>query len=490
MQGKYCNMLCNILLLMSHLALADNACCESHHFVPRSITSDLTYTNMLNAYARNHSERDKFTYSGTFSYQRSNKSDRLGSAFLLKDNCNCINVKRLSDGKNPPTDVNSLWLGLFNKSADTEKFSSQFCVEPQRSAFAYSSYLYGNLSRLLEGLWLDVAFSVLSVTHRMHCCENGKPATGKLSTKGFATVSCALESPLLCFGKFNCGECNDKHRAGVDDVQVRLGYQRGWSEDRHFAGLYFMGTIPTGRRPDAKYIFEPLVGSRHGSVGIGLNADLHLWSNDEERNLSLLFDTNYRYVFKGSECRSFDLCKNGPFSRHLLVVKEADRAAPTPGINFFTQNVDVTPRSTVQLLLSLHYQHDLYDVEVGYNFYWRQQEEIDCLTCFPENIGIFDLGCFTCISASTAIISQGTGQFKSDLAFVALKASDLNLVSGAADSALSNKFYGIVSRSGDAGDCMDWRFALGGSYEFVTGGDYKCSTLPYWTVFGQFSLLF
>ena len=488
MQGKYCKRLCSILLLMSHLALADNACCESHQFVPRSITTDLAYTDMLNYYERHHNEcRDRFIYSGNFIYQKSNKSDALGSAFLLKNGCPCANVAQNSLGLNPPTDINSVWLGLANANPNNP-FLADFCVEPQRKLFAYYNYLYFDLSNCVCGLWADIAFAVLSVTHNLNFCEQGN--TSSLCPE-LKTVCDALRNPLYNFGKFDCSKCcKDQHRAGVDDIQVRLGYERNWCDDDHLWGVYAIGTIPTGRRPNAEFIFEPLIGSRHGSFGVGGNADYQLWCDGcGDQNLALLFDANYRYVFKRSECRNFDLCNNGAFSRYMLVVNETATDTPMPGINFFTQNVDVTPRSTFQVWLALHYEHCQYDVEVGYNFFWRQQEDIDCV-CFPEDFGIYQLGCTpVCTSASTATISQGPTQITGDANFVELTANDLNLCSGAADKALSNKFYGIVSTSGCACDCMDWHIGFGGSYEFVNG-DYRCATLPYWAVFGQFSLLF
>ena len=40
-----------------------------------------------------------------------------------------------------------------------------------------------------------------------------------------------------------------------------------------------IGTIPAGRSPTAEYIFEPLVGSKHASFGVGFLGDYQfdLW---------------------------------------------------------------------------------------------------------------------------------------------------------------------------------------------------------------------
>ena len=474
----------SLLLLPARAVVANNQCCESHQFIPRSITTDLVYTDLNNYYLR-HKQEDgpKFIYSGNFIYERSNKSDTLGSAFLLKNGCNCVSVNQ-----NAPADINSNWLGLANLDP-ANPFAANFCISPQRSVFAYYSYLYFDLSDWVCGMWADIATSVLNVRHKLNCCEVGNTAS---VCPGIQTVSDALNNPLYRFGKFDCGNCcDDLHRTGVDDIQVRLGYERSWCDDEHIWGGYLIGTIPTGRKPNAEHVFEPLIGSRHGSLGVGLNGFYQAWCNDQDHSIALMLDANYRYVFKRNECRTFDLCNNGAFSRFLLVADEADTATALPGINFFTQNIDVTPRSTVQLWLAMNYERCDYNLEAGYNFFWRQKETIACPCDLGATIGVYELGCPGpgCTSASTAKISDGPNEITPDAAFVALTPNDLNLWSGAADTALSNKFYASVATHGTFCDCVDWNIAFGGSYEFVNG-DYRCATLPFWAVFGQFSFVF
>lgn len=478
MQKTYNRILGSMLLLIQLLDAKE--CCVSHQFIPRSITTDLVYTDMLNYYQRhNKDEHKRFIYSGNFIYQQSRKSETLGSAFLLKNDQNCVNVLQNSLGLNPPTDINSYWLGLFNNSGDP--FASRFCIEPERKLFAYYNYMYFDLRDLFCGLWADVAFAVLSVKHKLNCCESGNTAS---SCSDITTVAQALNNSVYNYSKFNCGDaCHTLNRAGVDDVQLRLGYEGNWCDDRHIWGLYLIGTIPTGHKPNAEYVFEPLIGSKHGSVGVGFNMDYQMGNN-----FTLLFDANYRYALKHHEYRTFDLCKNGAFSRFLLIAKETDPNVAYPGVNFFTQNIEVSPRSTLQAWLALHYERCNYEIEGGYNFFWRQQEQIGCPVAFDQNIGIYGLNNMPDTSASTATISQGPTQVVRDATFVTLSASDLNLSSGAAARALSNKFYGIVSREGSI-CAMDWSVGLGGSYEFVNG-TYECSTLPFWAIFGQFSLFF
>lgn len=491
------------LLMLCAPVYADNSCntCVSHEFVPRTITTDLAYTNLLNFWHRHHMEKSKkLIYAGTFLYQQSRKSSDLGSTFLRgsvsstsnsSSSCatscrsNCINVTQDGSGN-----VNSYWLGLANNNP-ANPFASTFCVSPERRTLGYYGYFYFDLSDWVCGLWFDASSAIINVRHTLNCCEQGNTAT---ACAGVGSVAQALNNPIYQFGKFNCSDCEiDRHRTGIDDIQLRLGYERNWCNDKHIGGIYAIGTIPTGDEMNAEYIFQPTVGTRHASVGVGIEGECQLWNHGcEDRQLAFMFDANYRYAFKRSERRTFDLCKNGQFSRFLLVVDQANPAAPMPGVNFFTQPVDVTPRSTAQAWLALHYAHCDYNVEIGYNFFWRQQEKLNnCNSCFTNTIGIYQLGCpgQNCTTASTATIAQGPNQIVADATFVTLTQNDLNLNSAAAGSALSNKFYIAAEINRCAYDCLDWFAAVGGSYEFVTG-NYKCTTLPVGAVFAKFGLIF
>ena len=488
----------SLLLLFAACApvSADNSCntCTSHQFVPRITSTDLTYTNPFVFYDRHHdddnNENKNIIYSGTFFYQRSNKSKDLGSAFLLgsqngSSECrsNCINVAQDGSGN-----ISSSWLGLSN-TAPAEPFASTFCIEPERKTIGYYGYFYFDLSDWLCGLWIDGASSIVNVRHELNCCENGNTSTAQ---PGITTVAQALNNPQYLFGKFNCSDCNiDKHRTGIDDFQLRLGYERSWCNDRFIGGIYAIGTVPTGDEMNAEYIFQPVVGSRHGSVGLGIEGDYDLWCNEcGDRTLAFLFDANYRYAFKSSERRTFDLCANGQFSRFLEIVTSTATATPLPGVNFLTQSVEVTPRSTVQAWLALHYKRCDYDFEFGYDFFWRQQEKLECACPIAENIGIYQLGCTQgCTTASTATIAQIPSQIVRDPAFVALSQNDLNLNSAAGGKALSNKFYIAAEMNRCASECLDWFAALGGSYEFVNR-TYKCTTLPGWALFAKFGFIF
>lgn len=458
--------------------------CVSHAFVPRSITTDLVYVDALNMYRRHHQDSDKTVlYTGSFLYQVSNQSRQLGSAFLLGNGSATMSV-----AQNPPADVNSAWLGL-TSVAPQVPFQGTLGIAPQRKVFGYYGNWYANLDSWWCGLWADVSSAILNVRHTLHCQETGTFAN---ANPGITSISDALSNPSYKYGKFFCGLCDqEKRRTGIDDVQLRFGYNYTWCENNKI-GLYAIGTIPTGRKPTAEYIFEPLVGSRHGSAGIGVITEYQFdgCSCDQDFSLTLLSDFNYRYVFSAHECRTFDLLAHGPLSRFLLVSLQTNPDLPLTGINFFTQKINVRPRSTIQWLLALNYEWCNWDLEIGYNLFWKQKERIKNNLFFDpiQTVGIFDLGCTqSCTSASRATI--GTFDITSDSTFIPLGPDALNPASALAGRTLTNKVYLAGAADGCWCNCVNWFVGLGGSYEFVVKHD-KCNALQYWGIFGKAGISF
>jgi hypothetical protein len=457
--------------------------CASHMFVPRSITTDLVYVNALNFYRRHHQDTHKsIIYTATALYQNNRKSSALGSALLLGNGSNRVTV-----AQEPPADINSAWLNLTGV-APLQPFSGSLSIEPRRKVFGYHAHWYFNLNTWWHGLWADISTAVVNVRHSLNCEEISSFANG---APGIQSISDALSNPAYKFGKFFCGLCDDeKRRTGIDDVQVRLGYNYTWCDNNQL-GIYAIATVPTGRKPTAEFVFEPLVGSRHASGGVGLILAYQFdWCNcGENSQLTLLSDFNYRYVFSAHECRTFDLTRNGPFSRFLLVSLADNPSAALPGINFFTQKVNIQPRGTIQWWLALNYECCAWDFEVGYNLFWRQKERIKNGLMNPGyDIGVFDLGCTdACTSSSTATI--GSYSITSDPAFVTINNVDFNPASAVAGRVISNKVYAALATDGCWCDCINWFAGFGGSYEFVDSHD-RCNALQYWAVFGKGGISF
>lgn len=457
--------------------------CKSHVFVPKSASTDLVWIDALNLYNRLKNPKKYYFNSATI-YQKSTKSKEMGAANLLGTSDTLAVAAGGGDGV-----VNALELGLANA---TTPFSGTLTVRPERDQFSYIGNLYADLSDWWCGLWGDFTWGITNAHHRLNCCETDNVAS--TICPGVSDISEALSQDALGYSKFYCGYCHDgKRRTGFEDIQLRLGLDYMWCGDNHFSP-YLIGTIPAGRRPTAEYIFEPLIGSRHGSFGVGFIADYNIdWCGcDDDASLVLLTDFNYRYVFKANECRTFDLLPNGPFSRYILVVDQAAPGLPFPAANITTIKSGITPRSTIQWWLGLNYEYCDWDFEIGYNLFWRQKERYKevATKCVGRTAtyGVYNLN--SCgISAVTASNATMTNSGTADALFVGIPSSALNIDSGLAGKVLSNKVYGAFSWTGCACDCFEWMAGFGASYEFVSKHD-RCNALQNWAVFGKWAVGF
>jgi len=452
----------------------------SHSFFrPREITPNNVFQHNLSLYWWYHNvlcEDDCTWWTMQISpfYQRSNSGEDI-ARFFLPCNKPCISVQEDGSG-----DVGSLWLNLI--AADDSTYDASFSMRPVRSVVgAYFNFRF-DLSQLLCHSWLSVAFAVMRVKHDLHMCESS-------ADEGVAcqvsTMCQALNQSSLQYGKF--APCTLTGR-GVDDVQVKFGYDWFYCDTNHISP-YIVGTAATGKGSRSEYIFEPMVGSNHGSIGVGVLGDYKIWDMDTHE-LTLITDFKYRYVLHACERRSFDLCPNGDWSRYLQVVQECARSNSFPAINICTQDVRVTPGSTVDWWLALHYQRCQWNVEFGYDFWWRQRELIECLRV-PCNVGIYDLAgdcAINPVSASTASICQslgGTNVPASDASFVPLQCANFNLNSGATPKAISNTLYLAFAYNGDLAGSLSL-IGLGGSYEW----GQKYGALDNWAVWVKLAMAF
>lgn len=408
--------------------------------------------------------------------------------YFLRDNKECLTFSEVNED---PCNICSLWFGL--ESDVNSNFNATFSMNPRRRA--YGSYFNVLLSKAWEGhqFWFNVAFTAMRAKHELRMCETVQELAGPLSNfeegtiNQFTSVIAALNNPEWCFGKFS--QCS-LNRSGVDDIQLKLGYDWYYTPERNnHLSPYLVATIPTGKRQRSEFIFEPVVGSKNGSVGLGLNFDYTFYSC-EQQSVTWLFDIKYRYVFGAEQCRSFDLCKNGDWSRYLLVVPQDQTLATQPGINLFSLEAKVTSRSTIDIWTALHWQCDSFNFEVGYDFWWRQKEKVCLKKKIASGFGIFDLAGMNGVptSASTANISQcatGSNQAQSDATFVTLTTSDLDIDSAAHPAALSSTLYASFSWQPTPGS-YPLMLGFGGQYEFA----HRIAALEQWAFWGKLGIVF
>jgi hypothetical protein len=463
-----CNTDCN------NVNLCDVKCVSS--FVrPRSITTDLTYRNTGGTfYNKYHAARcNFFTWDSAFIYTRNRRGADIGRGFF---------------GKNPLVfaeqggDFNSLNLGL--GSTENNGFKSTVCLAPRREVFAWLTQLWFNLDVCCTGLWADVSFAVESVRHKLNFREAvetpgnipGQPTTvfGALQQRN-AFSECAT----------SC-----KRKTGVDDVMIRLGYDWTYCGNDH-AGIAVVGVIPTGKKFDNAKFFQPLVGSKHGAIGVDLTADYTAWT-DECSNSEAVLMTELLYLFrlKHKENRTFDFASNGPLSRFLLAATCANPASTFALNNLLTGCVRVEPRHQIEWWLAGRYQWCNWGFELSYNLFWRDKERL-CPTSFPafNDTSIFDMTCNTLTSNSTANVCQTQAERVHDAECTPIDPKNINLASGAARRTFSNTIAGSIAYENVWCECYPWYVSLSGRYEFASR-EKRRSTFEGWGVFGKAAISF
>jgi hypothetical protein len=292
--------------------------------------------------------------------------------------------------QNNDGDISSPWLRLM-RPADSP-YLSYLSISPKRTVVGGALRLVFDGTAWFDGAcwyhnwWATIFIPVQHVRHTLDIKESIAAGSGSsVAPAGFPNAIAALNNPAWLYGKLSP---NTLKKTGVDDISVKVGLDFIKNEEGHFA-LYGQLFIPTGKRPHAQFLFEPLVGGNHTGLGAGLNADLVAWC-DQDASLDLMVDMRYAYFFKGKEIRSIDLF-NGDWSRYLLVAEPDSAVDPLPGINFFTQEVSITPRSMFELWAAFSFNTCNWHFEAGYDFWYRAKEKIK-LANKDLGVGIYDFG--------------------------------------------------------------------------------------------------
>lgn len=472
-------------------------------FTPRQVTTDPTFELALtdyNIFYSNNSHRSQF-YIKPF-YQHSNNPEIVAKYFLPNSDKSRSNKSRYQScaqiRENGTGDINSLWFNLIAPAGSF--YSSTLCFSPQRVTYGAVITYYTDLSKICNQsgkFWLLINTAIMAAEHDLKVEECNRTEPGTLQCfPNFCSVfnnnriyRDPIHNQQWKYGKISCSKLKDR---GFDDIQVKLGYNL-YCLQNSYSNIYGVVTIPTGTYPTSEFLFEPLVGSRHTSLGAGVNSGFNLIENYKSGNLcnkiSLLIDLKYRYSFGATETRSFDLINNGNWSRYLLAVTEDLPLYSFPGINVFTFPVNVIPGNSIDFWSALHYESCAWNVEFGYNLWWRQAEKICptipcCNLLSNNNIGIYDMPgvCNIARTASTAQISQsiiGDNQIQSDPVFTPTTIRDINFSSAAHPEVLTNKIYLALSIKNNYYQCPA-KVGLASSYEF----SHKSSAFSQWAIWG------
>jgi len=210
-------------------------------------------------------------------------------------------------------------------------------------------------------------------------------------------------------------------RNGLAEIRAVFGWNflNDEEEDYH-VGLGIYAAAPTGTRigdtdcddkGKSLYLFEPIVGNgKHWELGAQVTGHYIFWRNSEDtRSLGFYLESNITHLFGASQTRCFDLDSAGSNSRYMLAqlldsnrnsyprlqsglgtvdelaLEFADVYAPVANIT--RRNVKSTIAVQADVAVTLAYQSNNFQWDIGYDFWGRTCEDLCIDDCCPTQVG-------------------------------------------------------------------------------------------------------
>jgi len=392
----------------------------------------------------------------------------------------------------------------FNIETINDAFESIFTITPKQSVAAVGFDYKQALSTRESGCvkwWLEILTSVVHVRNTICLVENvidtgGGAKPGAIGLDGAPVVGNMTEAFMQSnwnYGKIISGKPLTKTR--LSDIELIIGWNACHTEMCHYNG-YAGVIIPTGNKPQGRYVFEPIVGNnRHIGITYGSNMGFEFWRCGEHLLRSEI-DINGRYLFRNKQIRSFDLYDKS-WSRYMetyssiaqaeAAAASGDESSGTSGINVFTQCVKVSPRFSAVVNWGMLYSYCNFEAEFGWNFFGRQAEQV-CLN-FNTDAALKDSGGLGQTTIARTIGHQFDCDANPEITipvanYKPLTTSDVNIDSAATPATISNIIYATLGYNWDCRRPI--LLAIGGSYEF----SHVNTALQRWTAWGKFAFSF
>jgi len=469
-----------IVLTFSLFPLFLNATIKTNKttFIPRPKSSDITLS-MLRWHS--HTNDEKKTFGGRLQlapfYSHSTNSPELGKYFMF-------------EGKN------TLAISAVNADVHPYNFNlgdyiGTISLRPKQEVYGARIDYFQHIN-WLDGLYWSVSAPVIRVSNDPGLRES-ITANGALSATyyGPLTVTNALAGHMVTSDwsePFRYGKIDGKQtKTGVSDIDVKLGYTLLNNIGSKIA-LTFGATLPTSNKPQAVYMFEPLLGNGgHWALGAGLDSTFRLCKSKEEskRYLYIVIAGDFRYLFENNQMRTLEL-KGKSWGRYIRMRQENPQAPgillgnSLPGVNVMTQSVKVTPGSQLDAQIALCFSvNNNWHLGLGYNAWMRSEEKVNLknpwgskgnfgLICFPDPyVAASGAPSYTPAYIATGALNAGISS--NSTIGVYASGNGILIQPGDIDTAphpfaLTHKIFGLVDYTFDDKDCVIGAFA---SYEFA-----------------------
>lgn len=515
--------------------LAANVSAESGKtfFSPRSVNS-MKFMHHAGTHMFEHENEvsNRFVLSATTFYQENTNRKNLAKYFFPggKSELSIRGYAVRDDGGVPaapgpgadadfnavPTDISgsNLFIAGTNPTetdyeARFNRYSSKISVRPEIRTHGTVLHAHRYFPELSSRLWASAQWPLLEIVsnanlkefdrtggfdHRSEVNDRGNnvySVAGRASSQrkpvGDEFALNAYEAFNHPFWKYGKITNHQQKKSGFSDLDLCVGYRLNDEFN-----VYTKLTLPTSQKARAEYLFEPVLGNgSHLAFGGGITFDNNLKSLFDIPTKGLYFHSSleYQYLFQNKQLRSFDLKKNGSWSRYLPVIDYRDTIYTTkPGINFFTQKLEVTPQHEVNWNNCLNIEiNNIVDVEVGYNFWYKHKEKVK-LPSWDEdiNIGASPKG-GSIVRVAPANHSINSPALHAGIADPGaahrVTADNLDLNSAAHPTSFSHTLYANACLQ-SSWNKLPFVVALGGSYEIANAN----KALDKWGIWSKITL--
>lgn len=453
----------------------------------------LTDTLVINQYHQNGRAINEMSLQATLFGGKSRNWDALRNFFLF-DGLQQLNVNEVVPSiANTATGLASnlaqnIVSDNFNVSTVMGTQSSTITVYPKQT-FVGAALSFR--SPLRETWWFSIELPLIHVKNSMTLVETYTytPYAATASVAGFysssgeeflpvATMTQAFSQVGMLYGKIDGAQT----KTGVADLTVMLGCDIINHVDMYlspYGGVVF----PTGNKPKAIYMFEPIVGNNHhfGLLG-GLTSYVAIAeSNDGKAWVG--GSVNARYLFANTQRRLVDL-KNRPWSRYLSMYEnETARLANqvTFGANLLAQELRVKPGFSADVDLNFTYVGDCWQATLGVNTVMANAEQLHLANEWQLGPQIASLTDDSYTSPLRGI-GNNLGPNLNQTNYI--QESDLDLLSAAHPAYVAHTLF--ITFGNQIVTDHPYTYNVGGAYEFTKNN----AVMNRWTLFGTAQINF
>jgi len=386
-------------------------------------------------------------------YKDSTDDDDLGRYFGVKNK----HLFQIGGTTGKDLDAGYIIHNVTDQTSDVAKIK----FEPEQTAYGATIYYHQDLDKLLKGLFFKVLLPIVHVENDMHLGISKVDAADNVENmkkyfRGEYEGSGENKQVKLTHAKID----GDQDETGIADIDLVIGY-KVINKDDVKLGLNIGLTIPTGNEADGKFLWEPIYGNgQHWGLGGGVDLCARVWE-DGDQSFRIDAVANYRYLFESEEVRTLRL-KDVPFSQYALVgvmdnatnLKNGGDIKLIPLANVLTKKVDVEPGSQLDAILNLAYCNGGFTVNLGYNLFWKSDEDVDLKEKWDET------------KYGLAKVDFKTAAGDKNAAELVIKRESIDVAAAETPSYVTHKLFGGVGYTFKEWD-TPLMFGLGASYEFA-----------------------